>query len=286
MDLLRFARFVMNNGTIDGVRYMNEAYLKEATGKLASNDHGGAVAFDNLGYGYQIWKSFDDTFFFYGMGGQYAVCNRDKDFIFVINSDNQGSEHASRIITFHELHQSIIDCLGETLPENPKAYQELQDYIGDLKLYSLDESLESPYAEKINGKTYQLAENPMGIEYIHFDINGEEGVLTYKNAQGIKKLPFGFGHNVFCKFPQEGYPDMTGSIAEAGHMYDCAVSADWPVEYMLRLKVQIIDKYFGILDMEFGFKEDKVGIYMQKVAEDFLNEYMGDARGWEISESL
>ena len=119
----------------------------------------------------------------------------------------------------------------------------------------------------------------MGIEYVHFDINGEEGVLTYKNAQGVKKLPFGFGYNVFSKFPEENYSDLTATIPEPGNMYDCAVSADWPEEQKLRIKVQIIDKYFGNMSMEFGFKEDKVGIFMTKTAEAFLEEYYGYANG-------
>ena len=119
----------------------------------------------------------------------------------------------------------------------------------------------------------------MGIEYVHFDINGEEGVFTYKNAQGVKKLPFGFGHNVFSKFPEENYSDLTATIPEPGNMYDCAVSADWPEEQKLRIKVQIIDKYFGNMSMEFGFKEDKVGIFMTKTAEAFLEEYYGYANG-------
>lgn len=58
-----------------------------------------------------------------------------------------------------------------------------------------------------------------------------------------------------------------------------AVSADWPEGKKLRIKVQIIDKYFGNLSMEFGFKEDRVGIYMIKNAEAFLGEYEGYANG-------
>ena len=151
--------------------------------------------------------------------------------------------------------------------------------MNNLKLFALNENPTSPYAEKINGKTYTLDENRMGIEYVHFDINGEEGVLTYKNAQGVKKLPFGFGYNVFSKFPEENYSDLTATIPEPGNMYDCAVSADWPEEQKLRIKVQIIDKYFGNMSMEFGFKEDKVGIFMTKTAEAFLEEYYGYANG-------
>jgi hypothetical protein len=40
--------------------------------------------------------------------------------------------------------------------------------------------------------------------------------------------------------------------------------------------VQIIDKYFGVLGIVFGFKNDKVvSVRMHKVAEAFLEEYHG-----------
>ena len=283
-DLLVFARFVMDGGKIDGVSYMNEDYLIEATKKQVSNGHDGGVEYNSYGYGYQIWKAPNDGFAFVGMGDQFAICDREKDFVFIINSDNQGHKAATRAILYHALYDLIVDELGEPLEEDAQAQVELKNYLDDLKLFALNENVASPYAETINGKTYILDENRMGIEYVHFDINGEEGVLTYKNAQGVKKLPFGFGYNVFCKFPEENYSDLTATIPEPGNMYDCAVSADRPEEQKLRIKVQIIDKYFGNMSMEFGFKEDKVGIFMTKTAEAFLEEYYGYANGTCVSE--
>ncbi len=278
-DLLHFARFVMDDGVVDGVRYMNKEFLRAATGKRISNDHGGAVSFQNSGYGYQVWQSINGAFYFWGMGGQYALCDREKDFIFVVNADDQGAEHAARMIMFHELHESIIDCLGEPLPEDKQAQDELKNHLEHMELYYADGPTTSSFAEKINGQTFDLAENPMGIAYIHFDLKEDCGILTYKNAQGVKELPFGLGHNVFCKFPEEGYSDMIGSVPEPGHKYDCASSADWTMEHTLRIRVQIIDKYMGNLNIELSFKDDKVGIYMQKIAEDFLKEYNGYAYG-------
>ena len=55
-----------------------------------------------------------------------------------------------------------------------------------------------------------------------------------------------------------------------------AFSADWPNEYTLRVRVQIIDKYFGNLAILFGFKDPRrVSVRMTKAAEAFLNEYEG-----------
>ena len=278
-DLLIFARFVMDCGRVDGVRYMNEEFLSEATKKQVSNGHDGAVAYNSYGYGYQIWKAPNDGFAFVGMGDQLAICDRKKDFIFIINSDNQGHSPSTRAILYHALYEYIVDELGEVLPEDDEAYAELSKYLSDLKLFSLKGEKTGSFAEELNGRIYDLEENPMGIKYVRFALEGDKGVLSYENAQGVKELPFGFGHNEFCKFPQEGYSDLIATVSEPGHRYDCGVSADWPEERKLRLYVQIIDKYFGNMSMEFGFKGDEVGIYMQRNAEAFLDEYMGYACG-------
>ena len=278
-DLLAFARFVMDDGMIEGVRYMNAEYLREATKKQVSNSHAGEVNFYSYGYGYQIWKTPRNGFAFIGMGDQLAICDRETDFIFIITSDNQGHSEKSRTILYHTLYEEIVEQLGEPLEEDAEGYGELQAYIAQLKLFALDEKKVSPWMEKINGCTYRLDKNPMGIEFVKFDFQGNEGVLTYRNAQGVKNIPFGLGHNVFSKFPEEGYSDIVATVPEPGNKYDCAVSADWPEPCKLRIKVQIIDKYLGNLSMEFGFKEDTVGIYMLKTAEAFLEEYQGYANG-------
>ena len=278
--LTSFINYLLSyGGVIDGIRYMNEEYLKEATKKQASNSHGGGFAGGMYGYGYQIWKTPNNGFAFCGMGDQFVLCEPDKDFIFVINSDNQGMGDFSQGIIYNELYRTIIDELGESLDEDEVAFGELKDYISNLKLFSLKENTYSPVVNHINGKTFVLDKNPMEIEWIRLDFDNDKGVLSYKNAQGKKSFVFGIGHNEFGKFPQTGYSDMVAGANEPGHMYDCAVSADWPEESKLRIKVQIIDKYFGNMSIEFGFKGDEVGICMVKSAEAFLDEYQGYANG-------
>ena len=104
--------------------------------------------------------------------------------------------------------------------------------------------------------------------------------IEYQNKQGEKTLVFGMGYNEFSKFPEEGYSDMVATEFAKGNYYDCACSAGWAETKKLRIKVQIIDKYFGRLNVTISFKdENTVGVYMQKTAEDFLNEYTGFASG-------
>ena len=72
---------------------------------------------------------------------------------------------------------------------------------------------------------------------------------------------------------------MVAGAPAAGNRYECACSAEWSEKSKLRISVQIIDKYFGRLVMVFSFKDNRVQIEMIKVAENFLDEYQGDAVG-------
>ena len=116
----------------------------------------------------------------------------------------------------------------------------------------------------------------MKIKHFRLDFEGDEGVFTYENATSEKALRFGFGHNVFMPFPEEGYSDLTANQYAHGNFYDCAISADWCEEQALRIRVQIIDKYFGNLGIVLAFKnETEASVRMSKTAEDFLLEYSG-----------
>ena len=116
----------------------------------------------------------------------------------------------------------------------------------------------------------------MGIKWFRLEFEGNEGKFHYENVQGIKSMQFGFGHNIFAQFPEEGYSDMVGNEGSPGNTYRAAFSADWPEERKLRIRVQIIDKYFANLAIVFGFRDGKnVSVRMTKVAEAFLEEYMG-----------
>ena len=89
-------------------------------------------------------------------------------------------------------------------------------------------------------------------------------------------MPFGFGHNVFAQFPEEGYSDMVGNEAAPGNTYRAAFSADWPEKKKLRIRVQIIDDSFANLAIVFGFRDgENASVRMTKVAENFLEEYSG-----------
>ena len=277
-DLLLFARFVMNKGSWMGKQYIKKELMEQAITKQVDNDLTSVMGYGSYGYGYQIWMNQGGGFSFVGMGDQFAICHPESDFICIINSDNQGST-LSRPILHHQIFDHIIPSFENKLSEDEKSFSELTEYCKDLKLYALYDDGKYDFSDNINGKKYILNENPMGIEYIKLDFEGKKGKLSYKNKQGEKVLYFGMGYNEFGSFPEEGYSDMVTTEFAKGNYYDCACSAMWSEEKKLKIKVQIIDKYFGNGCFVFSFKDDRVMVSMTKTAEDFMKEYTGIAYG-------
>ncbi|MBQ8510530.1 MAG: serine hydrolase [Clostridia bacterium] len=276
-DLLLIARFMLNGGSWNGEQLLDAGYVREATSKLIDTGNPAEKRFDGMGYGYLIWKCYGEGFFFNGMGCQFAVCIPERDMILIFNGDNQGNEKAKYLI-WDGFYDMIAMPAGDQLNENPEAQKALADYIAPLKLRAAWGETDSPIAEKISGVEYKLNENPMGITRFRLTIENGEGRFDYTNAQGDKSIAFGMCENRFGEFPQKGYSDLVGS-QPGNRLYKCAASAAWKEENLLDLKIQIIDDYFGNMDALFTFDGDNVKVVMTKSAEDFLEEYKGQAVG-------
>lgn len=271
-DLFKIARFVMNKGKWNGEQILNEKYLTEATSKMIDNNLNAEATHVSNGYGYYIWM-LKDGFLFNGMGCQLALCLPEKDLIMIYNGDNQGKVTAKDI---------IFDAFYENIVKNPPKEEQnnFDEYVNTLKLATIKGKKHSRSANQINGVTYRVEKtNPMGLKSFRFDFSEDKGTFSYTNEQGDKKIEFGICENVFGYFPEEGYSNEVGTEKTTNFYYRCATSAAWLEENKLQLKVQIIDKYFGNCTLTFGFKDDKVGIWMQKNAEDFLDRYQGIAEG-------
>lgn len=278
-DLLKIARFTLNYGEWEGEQILSSDYLKEATSVLIPNDYSNDNNPDGQGYGYYIWHSYHDSFSFNGLGNQYAICVPKEDLILIINSDNQGMGKSSQYHIFNSFFEHIVETAqdgnAEVVAEDVK---DLEDLTSDLKLIASFGDRYSETADAVNGKKYICGYNPMGWKNLRFDFGKDGGCLYYENKQGQKELRFGMCENAFGEFGQDGYSDEIGS-QPGNRRYKCAASASWISKTMLYIKVQIIDTYFGTLDMIFSFADNTVSIEMDKTAEDFLNEYCGRAYG-------
>ena len=281
-DMASFGRFVLNYGTWNGKRLMNEAYLRKATSNLVSNDESAWGNSLSHGYGYQIWRTERDGFAFIGMGDQLTIMHPETDTVFVITSDNQGFGTGRQYIMNSYFEYIVEPMQKAALAPDAEAEKALAEVTACLKLKHEKGLDYHENAEKYNGKTVTVKQNNnMGITKFSLRFNGDRGEFHYTNAQGDKMLPFGICHNVFFKFPELGYSDERGGIHDTKSMfkYDAAVSASWRNDGKLVLNCQIIDRYFGNFSAIFSFNGDYVSLQMSKTAEDFLGKYQGRTYG-------
>lgn len=251
---------------------------KVATTRQIDNDPESTNYPWNHGYGYQIWIMDDGAFAFRVMGSQLAMCFPKQDFLFVCTGDTQGNMQAERMI-YETLWNEIVAKLTDVMPADPKAYSSLVERCSSLSLVPISGQSQSKILESINGVTYILRENPMQISQLTVNINGDEGVLSYTNPRGDKKLYFGIKKYVECGFPETHYFGDTIN-KPSGKMYKSTNCAAWTGENKLVIRSFIIDDHLGNLTITLSFKGDQIGAYMHKTAEFFLDEYEGFAGGY------
>jgi hypothetical protein len=279
-DLAKFAQLFLDGGRYNDRQLLSKEYVRAASVKQIDNK---TTGFDDdtchsFGYGYQIWMTRDNSFSFLGMGDQLAVCIPEHDMVFVCTADNQGYE-LSRTIIYNSLWDEIINKVSaDPLPENRLEAELLYSKNASLEIIPLDGAKETSCTKSINGVTYILDHNPMGITKTKLIINGDCGVWEYTNAGGDKHIDFGIGKCEEGLFPHINYfGDTIGK--PAGRMYTCISSAAWVEEHKFMLRIFVTDDYFGNMTAIFSFKGNEIGVYMSKTAEWFLDEYQGFAGG-------
>lgn len=274
LDFLKVARFTLNYGSWNGEQILSKEYLMDATSDLIST--GEEDNSKSFGYGYQIWRTWNNSFFFNGACSQLAVCVPDKDIIMVYNGFND----AMNEIIFRFFEEIVETASDEPIVEDEETQESLEAYCKTLELKHIKKNVPTGMQEKVNGRTYWLNDNPMGITTVRLDFSGDKGMFTYENAQGLKKLEFGICHNVPSVFPQEGYSGEVGALYAPGNYYKCQVSAGWLEERKFRIVARILDDYLGGFRFTFYFvDEDKVAFLSTGGGENFGKEYRGYAEG-------
>ncbi len=279
-DLARLALVWLNKGRYEGRQLISEQYVKAASSKQIDTDVRPFADFNrNSGYGYQVWMMRDHGFAFKGMGSQLAICLPDRDFLFVCTADTQSKSCGDDLI-LDTLWRCVINRMtDQVLTEDPAGHAALESQLADLDVLLPEGAPSSPFAAAVNGKTYILEPNRMGISRVKFDFNADDVLFSYTNEQGDKQLKLGLGRYVMDRFPQRGYSGRKIRVpSEQG--YQCLNAATWVENHKLQLTINAVDLYFGNLTAIFSFQENAVSVYMVPHAEWFFTEYNGFAAGY------
>lgn len=277
-EFLKFADLCTHYGAYHGKQLLPEVYMREATTKQIDNGAFHAHADEDEGYGYQFWPMRNGGFAMHGMGGQFALCLPDKSLTLITNAYDELNAHALCTI-FDAFWEEIYPNLSPApLPEEPAAHAQLTARTNQLSIPTPPGNPHSAIESAVSGRTYEMAENRLGMKTLRFDFTEDGGTLTYENASGVHTLPFGAGHYHRGPFPEtEYYGRRIGTPCHRG--YDSLTAVAWRLPNELMLYTQIIDIHLANLRIAFAFESDSVTLNARKHAEWFLTDYEGFATG-------
>ena len=264
-DFLIFARLIAKKGCVNGKQYISREFMENAVKSQSFNDMYSAFkSHETHGYGYLIWI-IPNGFALLGMGDQLVFYNEPNDFTFAIHSDNQGSLPL-RDIVCHELFNHFVPNISSVcLPENESDYNSLLDYENNAKLIWQYGEKTSKIKDLVNGVTfYSIKENNLGFEKFSFEFLEDKGIFHFVRNDKENQIEFGLGYNEFNKFSfgERAKQDMMG-VYETGK-YNCACSGAWVEDNTFVIKVQVIDTYFGKLQLTVNFNGENANLYAFK----------------------
>lgn len=271
-DFAKIGEFFMNKGSVNGKQLIDRNYMEKATTCQISNLNSNSYSpLRTGGYGYLVWIT-PEGFAFRGMGSQLVFCFPDKEILFACQADTQKGDTPHSDVIYQAFKYLIYDDATEKKVDSGD-YLRLKEKLHNLLAPSYGVA-HSVFEKQINGVKYILEENPLGWQYFKFDFNENEGVLTYKNKRGEKKLKFGCAHQIKGTFPETHYYDVKKGVP-ANRQLNCLSVLEWMAETSILLRVYITDTSFGNLFINFSFKGDEVGVCANKCAEFFLDDYEG-----------
>ncbi|MBQ8301431.1 MAG: serine hydrolase [Clostridia bacterium] len=255
MDLAKTALFVMNGGKHEGKQLTDGVFLEKATSFLSRTDTRGGFVDEKQGYGMQFWRTRNNGFMFYGIGGQLALCLPDKDFIMVTTADALGYQGGV---------QSILNIFWRDV------YSKLDEPCCCGK-YTLEKLLENRKIMPVRGSAntfdgeFVFDENVMGLKNLHVVSDENGGKIDYTNETGSHTLEFKTDGFHSGKFPY--------------YNCDCITSGAWDGENILIVKSRLIGEMVGAVTMELYFTSDGVTISARKTEGTFFKEFNGITQG-------
>ncbi len=275
IDFAKIGNLILNKGKYKGEQLLPYDYMQKATSKITTNLKNSAKMINTTGYGYQIWIE-EKGYALHGMLGQQVHCLPDKNLMLVYNSIimSDYDNYARNVI--YDLLVDIYESASDTpIEEDKENYDKLINILENWECSTGYGKPRSDYEKVIDGKKFELKDNPMGFKWVQFDFKKDYCVFNYENARGVFKLKFGYE-----KFIKDEFPEIySGKIVHTPYHkgYDVINMLSWTEEQGLIMIVKIIDIYKGELFINVQFKDGKILLVLNKNTELYMFDYTGTA---------
>lgn len=255
-DIARFGLLYLNKGvwTFAGAprRLLTEEWVAEATAKQIENGTDSASDW-NQGYGYQFWRCRHNAYRGDGAFGQFCVVLPEKDAVIAITSGTDDMQGVLNIIW-----ETLLPAMGpEPLPADPAASERLAQRLPALAVKAPEGEVQPPAdPAKIDGRRYQIAENPLGVRSMAFSFDEGGCTLEIDHQRGLDRIPCGYA---------EWRAGKT-AVMDPHETLETASAARWQAENRLVLTVRLVETP-----------------YIRTLACDFDGDRLAVATVWNVS---
>lgn len=207
-DIARFGLLYLQRGEYDGKRILPAEWVDLATSRQASNGSSPDSDWDQ-GYGFQFWRS-RHGYRGDGAFGQFCIILPDQKTVVAITSGTGDMGGVMKLLW----EKLIPELRPAALPADDAGLAALQSKLTSLRLATPAGKPTSPAAVALSGRTFRLAQNPLGLETVTF--SEKNGQMTLQVRTGGRDYPIALGHGTWADGSQLPRPQTDGKLAAAG----------------------------------------------------------------------
>ena len=223
-DIAKLGLLYLHKGKWNGEQILSEAWVEEATKYQIKNNDGDSDW--SQGYGYQFWRCKPENVYRGdGAFGQYCIVDPNLNLVIAITSESKDMQ-ASMDLLWDYL---LPEIKNDSLPSDPESEEELRSALSQLALSTSNLAKNIP--DSLDGRTYILDQNELGLNAIKLDLSNQKLLLM-----GTDTLDHTFGWNDW-KLNDTRSNMPLGADVES-YM---SISAGWDAENNFILRRQFVE---------------------------------------------
>lgn len=178
--IAKFGQMYLQKGQWQGRQLVPEAWIAEATTKQVSNGNDAGNDW-NQGYGFQFWCCRHGAYRGDGAFGQFCIVMPRQDAVVAITSGVGGMAALLNLVWEH-----LLPALENPPNSDAAAHQKLTQRLATLTIEAPQAGPASPppVAGQVSEAEYRFEENDQNLTSVKLDLDGDNCVLTFVNADG------------------------------------------------------------------------------------------------------
>jgi CubicO group peptidase (beta-lactamase class C family) len=194
-DMAKFGQLYLQKGKWNGKQILPAAWIEEATtAHIIQNPNASQAARDSSdwlqGYGYQFWRSRNNSYRGDGAYGQYILVLPEKDAVIAITSETPNMQDELNLVWKYLLPAMKKGKVSEDNTSALLLKQKLEKFAVPIYKAAAD-SVSVAVAAGLPNKTFTVKENTRGIKSVGFSFNGALLKMNLSTTTGNFSYDFG-----------------------------------------------------------------------------------------------